>query len=292
MDRKVRNSLEISEATCKKINPICDPLVQVFGIQTFGYRKFFPDGTCFNTSSNFDWTKFVQEKFNNTMIPNYEDEVRCALRNEKHFTIRFGEPDPQDIHLSTLYDCDVWNTLSLYRKNGDSIEGFYFTSKRCNYKIIKEYIHNMELFERFTFYFKEKFADILLVEEMKKASSLTISPLLFEKSLITASPEEEIIQNFISDTPIQKLFLSVNGEDTGLTLQEFKCLAWLSRGKTVKEIGRILRLSPRTVESYIENIKYKIRVGSRSQLIDIFDLNFYNDKFLLKCLENKHERET
>src|SRR5947207_2524234 len=134
---QVRSNLELSEIICEKLKTICGPIAQMFGIQTFGYRKFFPDGTSFNTSSNFEWTKFVQEKFDNTMIPNYEDEVIAALKNEKHYLLRTGEPNRQDIHLSALYDNDIWNTLSLYRKNGDSVEGFYFTSSRNNHKIVE-----------------------------------------------------------------------------------------------------------------------------------------------------------
>lgn len=285
MSCKVRNNMELSEVTCGKIKPICDPLTRVFGIQTFGYRKFFPDGTCFNTSSNFAWTQFVQEKFNNTMIPNYEGEVTAALRNEKHFCLRMGEPDRQDLHLSTLYDCDIWNTLSLYRKSGDCVEGFYFTSSRNNQQIIIEYINNMELFARFTYYFKEKFNDILRAEEIKAASSPTISPFIFEEKNFINSREEKNIRDFISNTPIHKLFLNVNGKDIRLSIQEFKCLACLSRGKTAKETGRIMKLSPRTVESYVVNIKHKIKASSRSQLIELFSLNFYKDKDLLKCLQ-------
>lgn len=40
------------------------------------------------------------------------------------------------------------------------------------------------------------------------------------------------------------------------------------KGKTAKEIGRILGLSYRTVQHYLENIKYKMQVSSKSQLIE------------------------
>lgn len=286
MSCKIRNNMKLSEFICEKIEPICDPLVRLFGIQTFGYRKFFLDGTSFNASSNFEWNTFVQEKFNNTMIPNYENELMAAIRGEKHFFLRMGKPDSQDIHLSTLYDCNIWNTLSLYRKSETFVEGFYFATSRENKNIIPEYINNMKLFERFTFYFKEKFASILSAEEIKEASSPTISPLIFREGDGVNSQEEKI-REFISNTPINKLFLNVNKEDIKLSIQEFKCLAWLSRGKAVKEIGRVMNLSPRTVESYIDNIKHKVNAHSRSHLIDLFCSNFCGDHDLIKYLENE-----
>ena len=179
--------MDLTQSLCEKISPIIEPFSQHIKLKIFGYRKFFSDGTSFNTSNNFEWTKFVHEKFNNTMIPNYADEVRSALKNEKHFFLRIGEPDRQDVHLSTLYDCDVWNTLSFYRKGGDSVDAFYFASTRSNYKIVNEYINNIDLFEKFSFYFKDKLNDIITPQDIKKASSVTISPKIFDENGLKAT---------------------------------------------------------------------------------------------------------
>jgi DNA-binding CsgD family transcriptional regulator len=287
MADEIRSRLELSEVICNKIKPLCEPLNRVFSIPLFGYRKFFPDGTCFNTSSNFDLTKFVQEKFSNKMLPNYEEETKSALKHEKYFVLRVGEPSPQDAFLSALYDCDVWNTLSLYRKNGECLEGFYFTSTRQNYKIVEEYINNLELFERFSFYFREKFSDILSIEDVKKASLPTVAPSIFEEHNKLSLAKENPFDDFIVHTSPQKLFLNINGKEVPLSSQEFKCLAWLSRGKTAKEVARMMSLSPRTVESYIDNVKFKTKIDSRSKLIDLFILNFSQDRDLLKYMENK-----
>ncbi len=56
-------------------------------------------------------------------------------------------------------------------------------------------------------------------------------------------------------------------ETLQLTSRESECLFLLIRGKTAKEIGIFLQISPRTVESYIEKIKIKLDVSSRSQII-------------------------
>ncbi len=147
----------------------------------------------------------------------------------------------------------------------------------------------MILFERFSFYFKGKFSDIMTDIEMRNVSSSTISAEIFKKSHLSHSEDAQEIKNFISDTPIYKFFLNNNGQDVSLSSQEFKCLALLSRGKTAKEIGRALTLSSRTVESYVENIKCKMKVTSRDRLVDLFILNFHKNKELLKYLENNNE---
>lgn len=183
------NGLDFMQSVCEKITPLVEPLSQHFKLNMIGYRKFFSDGTCFNTSSNFEWTKFIHEKFSNTMLPNYENELSSALKEGKRYFLRIGEPDPQDVHLSTLYERDVWNTLSIYKKDIDSIDVFYFASTRENYKIINRYFNDLQLFEKFSHYFKDKIYDIISPEEMKKASSLTISPKFFEEYSIKAIPD-------------------------------------------------------------------------------------------------------
>jgi hypothetical protein len=58
MTQDVRDRLALSEVVCSKVKPLCAPLAHEFGIHTFGYRKFFADGTCFNTSilnQNENW---------------------------------------------------------------------------------------------------------------------------------------------------------------------------------------------------------------------------------------------
>lgn len=51
------------------------------------------------------------------------------------------------------------------------------------------------------------------------------------------------------------------------TPRESECLFLLLRGKSAKEIAGFLELSCRTVEGYIEHIKNKMGVSSRSEVI-------------------------
>lgn len=52
-----------------------------------------------------------------------------------------------------------------------------------------------------------------------------------------------------------------------LTDREQECLFFLIRGKTSKDIGSILNLSFRTVEHYIESLKYKFACQSKAELV-------------------------
>jgi DNA-binding CsgD family transcriptional regulator len=50
--------------------------------------------------------------------------------------------------------------------------------------------------------------------------------------------------------------------------REMDVFRLLVRGKTARQMGEILGLSPRTVETYLQNMKIKANVSSKSQLID------------------------
>lgn len=53
-----------------------------------------------------------------------------------------------------------------------------------------------------------------------------------------------------------------------LPKQQLWCLFYLLRGKSFKEIAKLMKLSARTVESYVESIKYKFNCPSKSALIE------------------------
>lgn len=52
-----------------------------------------------------------------------------------------------------------------------------------------------------------------------------------------------------------------------LSPRETECLEWVSRGKSSSDIGAILGLSPRTVDSYLEKTCSKLRVRTRIEAV-------------------------
>ncbi|MGH6978014.1 MAG: response regulator transcription factor [Brevundimonas sp.] len=54
-----------------------------------------------------------------------------------------------------------------------------------------------------------------------------------------------------------------------LSRRETECLQWVGRGKSSSDIGAILGLSPRTVDSYLEKTCAKLRVRTRIEAVAI-----------------------
>jgi DNA-binding CsgD family transcriptional regulator len=70
-----------------------------------------------------------------------------------------------------------------------------------------------------------------------------------------------------------------------LSTRETEVLRWLSEGKTNKEIGAILNLSPRTVQKHLEHIYPKMGVETRTaaaiksyQMVAISNINDYAEE--------------
>lgn len=56
---------------------------------------------------------------------------------------------------------------------------------------------------------------------------------------------------------------------TPLSARESECLLWVSRGKSSVDIGQIVGLSPRTVDSYLEKACAKLRVRTRIEAVAV-----------------------
>lgn len=60
-----------------------------------------------------------------------------------------------------------------------------------------------------------------------------------------------------------------------LSMRQAQCLFYVLRGKTNKHIAKILQLSNRTIESYLDNLKIKMNCSNKAELIEkSIDLGF------------------
>lgn len=90
---------------------------------------------------------------------------------------------------------------------------------------------------------------------------------VFKEAESLASSMERIIQTGLI-SPAKNILPGFHIQDVYFSKQEIKCLRLLVTGKTIKLIGQQLGLSPRTVEYYLINIKRKLNVKTKSELIE------------------------
>ncbi len=101
--------------------------------------------------------------------------------------------------------------------------------------------------------------------------------------------------NMLNKLTPNKYFLKGFDCSTYLTKRELICLIYTVKGKTAKEIGSNLNISPKTAESYIMCIKEKLGCYNKSQLIEVFFMNAMqysvNIKASLYCIEPLIKKE-
>ncbi|MBB6092284.1 DNA-binding response OmpR family regulator/DNA-binding CsgD family transcriptional regulator [Povalibacter uvarum] len=83
--------------------------------------------------------------------------------------------------------------------------------------------------------------------EISMLSSLGPDELLFRLTELVTGSEEQVLQQSLS-----------------LTSRESEVLLWISRGKSNREIGEILTISPRTVNKHLEQVFVKLGVENRA----------------------------
>ncbi|MCK1721659.1 response regulator [Bradyrhizobium sp. 141] len=94
-----------------------------------------------------------------------------------------------------------------------------------------------------------------------QGASLPENPQLRLYYMGEAAPNEFLLRlSRESGTALPPEFTS----ELGLTTREGEVLAWLSKGKTNRDIAQILGLSPRTVDKHLEQIYAKLGVENRT----------------------------
>jgi len=64
-----------------------------------------------------------------------------------------------------------------------------------------------------------------------------------------------------------KIWRTLNNELINFTPREVQMLEWLNKDKSYREIGHALGLSYRTVEFYVKNIRAKLNIADKDELV-------------------------
>jgi DNA-binding CsgD family transcriptional regulator len=235
---------------------ICKPLFLNSPISYFCWFRMFNNGSSQLLISNPELAKFHLNKKKYLVSPNIEDKLikKCFYY--------FNFPNCNDKFEEVLYNyknlLNIHNPIYLFEKHENYYDSFWFASKKDDPSIYNFYLNNMNVLERFKLYFKDK-AEKLILETFK--NQLIIPKKMWcnisKKSPIT------IEKNIIPNLQINKVNFSPI-----LSKKEIEVTQWLARGRTFKEIAKILQISPRTIEHHINNIKRKTGLQRKSQIID------------------------
>lgn len=261
-------AFEYSKTATTLLSDLCDPFLKSIGLTTFLYGRVFNDGKFIMLSNNAEWMKawFLD-------IPTIENTVlHTVFKN-----VPVGEP------YYFLWDTDSKsNLLNLHRNLGvchgfdisyrleDSIEGWSFSTNQEHELINNFYFNNLKILHKFILYVREKAGFLFDVKNQDQlASFINGFDLSFQPSFIPTETLNELSSSLL----LKSYTLKINNSLIKISRREIECVLHYSQGKTAKDIGRELDISPRTVEAYIKDVKLKTGCSSKSILADMLKNN-------------------
>jgi DNA-binding CsgD family transcriptional regulator len=254
--RKSDLAIAYAKAMRQKMQAIARPLFLNTEINSFSYIKFFKDGTVLNLSTDMQWIEFRFE----AQIPYrilFEDHLKGLKLNQPH--IYLWPTKANSPLLAALKSFEIWNGCNIYITNKEYIEVFSFASAVENINLQNYCINHFDLLKGFIVSFKHEMLSELgcLRKENKIIADVAFPDQLREKPSVMG-------ESYFSFTKKPKK-IRLN-DRVILSLKECQCVHLLLAGNTAKEIASQLYLSPRTVETHLNNVKDKTGSSTKSQL--------------------------
>lgn len=251
--------------THDEIKKICRPIFDLFEITFFRYLRVYPDNSRIHLCSNPDWTELFYAKglYNvawfdaNKMVDPKSIEILWDVK---------ASSDDNIVGLEARNHFNIHHGMSIIRPQKSYYEVYDLATHKNNQKINETYLNNLELFERFFFYFKDQARNILNRCEKNRIILPNLNKCLEipnEKYNVTTNAA---VDKFLKITDTKRFYINTFRGDVYLTKREIECIHWILMGKSAEEIGIILKCSKRTVEIHLNNTKHKLGVSKIAQV--------------------------
>lgn len=230
---------------------------QIFNLTMFGYVRIYHDGRIGWVTSNADQDRFLIESGAIKDDP-YVDTAKGLQRGgyiwNNHRQFHGSDAFYQD--RARLFQVD--HGLILVKHQEDYLETACFSGSLAKKQLYNVFLQEMALFDAFMDHFKASLSRPLLrlIVEGLHLSDLKQS---YSKPYESLSQKER--DRLLTLCGFEKLIR--------LSTRERECLRALGSGLSYQQIGRTLKLSARTVEHYLESVKNKLDLQSRSELLHL-----------------------
>ena len=254
--------------TVQDVNLLCQSYFTNVRLGYFGYMFLKPNGEYYGLLSDDKWTKYhlYDKGYPPSGLMNYhelDDEIVFPAMDTG------SQLGWSDKIIQEAQEKFGFNKLMIIlKKYDDHMEGFFFDINETNaYEI---YLNQFDYFENFIHYFNDKGESLI-----KQCRENVITYNLDHLSSSVKNSDSD--KNAQFDHPIPKRYLIKAGEKCEyLTRREYQVLECISHLPNAKVAAQSLKISPRTIETHLNNIKRKIGVHSQSQLSAIYFKNKIN----------------
>lgn len=268
VNEKNNLSVQYNLKVASTLTSLCDPLFQTFGLSTFGYKRIFKDGRYLFLSTNNEWQSYHLYHIHNHGNFFKNAMAECSSSREDSFYRTFWPSLSSDHFLQSLNHFDMWNGINFYRKKEDSIELWTFSTNAEQHQNPNSYLEMLNHLEHFIAFFNVKACDIIDVSDQKKLARFKDGLDLVLPESCDFTPHNKNL--FLDATKIDRIPLMVGSRFVHLSKRQTECVKLVSYGKSIKEVARLLKISPRTVETFLGSVKCKTGYATMSEVISCF----------------------
>jgi DNA-binding CsgD family transcriptional regulator len=249
----LKEAIQYNFGVYNQLHQICAPLENFYNVSLI---------SLFN---HLEWMKVSYD--NNYLYSSvFHKKLGDLLSKKMLYYLWPDKPISNDPIYMGLYEHNIWNGITIYKKYEDCIETYAFATTRENEARRCAYFSEIEILEHFILYFRSRI--VPLTSEVEKKIMIPHQINVSSTSELSTKKTQ-----FLNETCITDFYLRLNGVDLKLSKREEECLSLLSGGKRTKQIASLLDISPRTVECYVENLKKKTKSNTTSQLLLLYEKN-------------------
>ena len=240
------NNNSVSLTSADDLRQLISPLAK-HHINYFSYTKAFANGSQSHLTTNPDHLKawYADELYfqgnGNAKIDLYENIAALYSTFPNQYPVKWCQDN-----------FNIAHGIHIIRNNTDYCEFYSFATTSDHPETQNLYLNHLDLFEQLCHYFKSKFAELISLSEQQIIS--------------TPSHNKPILPNHLEDVQRSKQLFNHEPIPT-FSKQQTECIRLLLQSQSSKSIAYELNLSIRTVEKYIEAIKFKLTVRTKSELI-------------------------
>ncbi len=262
------------DANTDEVNRICYPLFKNTPVKYFDYTRYYDTGEIVSCATSSP--EFLKQYYVNDLYPSFEEFTIFSSFGLSVAMLSHTMPLPPGAseinpnryngNILTAADSAIFHRLYVIVRHPDYYVTSGFGVIREDKSIFNFYLNATPILENFVKYFEHRAYE--MIERTCKDSRI-IMPYYLEKRVRND-------EKFGALFNISKLNFDINPskpiifDKMIITPREHECLELIAHGYTMKNAAKRLEISHRTVEQHLRNIKEKLGVSTKNQLVEVW----------------------
>jgi hypothetical protein len=260
-----KSALGFHTSNLDRVQKLCDPL-KYLGITTFCYLRLFEGSTYLRICNHDAWAKYSLQNIHDSG----KAFSKIATLTGSEVTSFIWPDETTDHLLIQLKNHNICHGISFYRRTGNSIENWNFSSQPGNSQVYELYTKHKALLWKFIQYFCEQAADLMDHSDPRRLAIYKDGNPI---ASATTSLAEDNISKFLQGIQTKQYIMRYNKSLAFISERERQCLELIAKGFTQSDQ---MGLPSHIVERYLDQVKLKLGAACKNELLDALEYNHFD----------------